>query len=147
MRCVSEGKILLTKSHTYVTFHFLRLSLYFLLSFRFINYSPDLSQPQQQSAIQRALGVWAQVSPLSFSRKADANGNQFRDQSDIEISFGSGNHGSFHPADGAFDGPSSQGGSVLAHAFNPGSTRFPDLRGDMHFDEDERWQDGGWYTL
>ena len=124
---------------------FLKLGVYHLLLFRFVNYSPDLSRLQIQSAIQRALGIWADVAPLSFSRKSD--GNSIRDASDIEVSFGAGNHGIFHPADGAFDGPSSQGGTVLAHAFNPGSTRFPDLRGDMHFDEDELWQDGGRYAI
>ncbi len=100
-----------------------------------------------ESAIARALGVWAEVTPLSFSRRPDGTSTSFGSQSDIEIVFGRGNHGINHPADAPFDGSSSNGGTVLAHAFNPGSVRFPDLRGDMHFDEDEVWQDAGWYRL
>ena len=106
-----------------------------------------MSRPQVQSAIWRALNIWAEVTPLSFERKPDGTSTLVGEISDIEIVFGSGNHGISHPSDGPFDGSSRAGGSVLAHAFNPGSVRFADLRGDMHFDEDELWQDAGWYHL
>ncbi|XP_072042586.1 matrix metalloproteinase-18-like [Amphiura filiformis] len=115
------------------------------LSYRFNNYTPDLSLSQVRSAIERALGVWAEVTPLTFTR--EQGGTSFVTASDIEIVFGSGSHGINHPADSPFDGSSSAGGVVLAHAFNPGSVRFRDLRGDMHFDEDERWQDAAGIDL
>ena len=70
--------------------------------------------------IKRAFKVWSDASQLNFieTRRADA---------DIVISFQTGPHGDEYP----FDGP----GSILAHAFFPGS----EIGGDVHFDADEEW--------
>ena len=59
------------------------------------------------------------MSPLRFT--------EVTSPSDIEISFGSYDHGD----NGPFDGPS----GTLAHAYFPG----PDIGGDAHFDDSETW--------
>uniref|UniRef100_A0A8C7WW95 Uncharacterized protein n=1 Tax=Oryzias sinensis TaxID=183150 RepID=A0A8C7WW95_9TELE len=38
------------------------------LTYRIVNYTPDLSQAEVQDSIQRALQVWASVTPLRFTR-------------------------------------------------------------------------------
>ncbi|XP_015277097.1 PREDICTED: interstitial collagenase-like [Gekko japonicus] len=90
------------------------------LTYRIVNYTPDLDRNLVRRAIQKAFEVWSNVSPLTFQEEQD--GIQ-----DIMISFNRGDHGDNSP----FDGPS----GVLAHAFQPG--RF--IGGDAHFDEDEEW--------
>ncbi|CAO2636201.1 Interstitial collagenase A, partial [Lemmus lemmus] len=73
-------------------------------------------------SIAKAFGVWSDVTPLTFSRVFDEEG-------DIVLAFYRGDHGDNNP----FDGPSYR----LAHAFQPG----PEIGGDVHFDLDERWTD------
>lgn len=41
---------------------------YFSFMCRILNYTPDLPVPVVDDAIQRALGVWSQVTPLRFTR-------------------------------------------------------------------------------
>ncbi len=72
----------------------------------------------------QALQMWARQSGLSFSEVTDA---ARADEADLRVSFRGGFHGDGYPFDGA--------GSVLAHAFFPGSGR----GGDVHFDDDETW--------
>ncbi|XP_064833157.1 uncharacterized protein LOC135547862 [Oncorhynchus masou masou] len=88
------------------------------LTYRIENYTPDMSVAEVDNSIERALQVWAKVSPLRFTRI-------YRGTADIMISFGNRNHGDFYP----FDGPE----GTLAHAFSPGA----DIGGDAHFDDDE----------
>ncbi|KAM6159389.1 stromelysin-1-like [Rhynchocyon petersi] len=90
------------------------------LTYRIVNYSEDLPRHAVDAAIGRALNVWEEVTPLTFSRIYDGD-------ADIMISFAVGEHGDFVP----FDGP----GQVLAHAYPPGSG----IYGDAHFDDDEQW--------
>lgn len=90
------------------------------LTYRIVNYTPDLPRDAVDAAIEKALKVWEEVTPLTFSRK-------YEGEADIMISFGVREHGDFIP----FDGP----GNVLAHAYAPG----PGINGDAHFDDDERW--------
>ncbi|KAL8191071.1 UNVERIFIED_CONTAM: hypothetical protein K2H54_067377, partial [Gekko kuhli] len=90
------------------------------LTYRIVNYTPDLDRNSVRGAIQKAFEVWSNVSPLTFQEEKD--GIQ-----DIMISFNRGDHSDNSP----FDGPN----GVLAHAFQPG----PHLGGDAHFDEDELW--------
>uniref|UniRef100_H0X273 Stromelysin-1 n=1 Tax=Otolemur garnettii TaxID=30611 RepID=H0X273_OTOGA len=88
---------------------------------RIVNYTPDLPRDAVDSAIERALKVWEEVTPLTFSRV-------YEGEADIMISFAVGvEHGDFSP----FDGP----GKALAHAYPPG----PGIYGDAHFDDDEQW--------
>uniref|UniRef100_A0A8C7WWC4 Peptidase metallopeptidase domain-containing protein n=1 Tax=Oryzias sinensis TaxID=183150 RepID=A0A8C7WWC4_9TELE len=88
------------------------------LTYRIVNYTPDLSQAEVQDSIQRALQVWASVTPLRFTRTNSG-------PADIMVSFSRGAHGDYYP----FDGPR----GTLAHAFSPS----PGIGGDVHFDDDE----------
>ncbi|XP_003472573.1 matrix metalloproteinase-27 [Cavia porcellus] len=91
------------------------------LTYRIMNYTPDMPQADVDEAIQKALEVWSEVTPLMFTRV-------YRGVADIMIAFRTRVHG-WCPRH--FDGPL----GVLGHAFPPG----PGLGGDMHFDEDENW--------
>ncbi|XP_029458282.1 interstitial collagenase [Rhinatrema bivittatum] len=93
------------------------------LTYRILNYTPDMAQADVEKAIEKALKVWSDVTPLKFTRIYDGI-------SDIEIAFEAGDHGDNSP----FDGPE----GLLAHAFQPGKG----IGGDTHFDEDEKWTKG-----
>ncbi len=75
--------------------------------------------------------VWSRVSSLRFTQVTNPNVDV-----DIDIEFGVRSHGDQSP----FDGPSSSGGSVLAHAFIP-NPRYSlnGIPGDAHFDDDEQY--------
>ncbi|KAM4726212.1 collagenase 3-like [Anableps anableps] len=88
------------------------------LTYRIVNYTPDMSQAEVDDSIRRALQVWAKVTPLTFTKINSGT-------ADIMISFGRQSHGDYYP----FDGPD----GTLAHAFAPS----PDIGGDAHFDDDE----------
>lgn len=88
------------------------------LTYRIENYTPDMSAPEVDDSIEKALQVWAKVTPLRFTRI-------YSGTADIMISFGRRSHGDFYP----FDGPD----GTLAHAFAPA----PGIGGDAHFDDDE----------
>ncbi|KAK7120803.1 hypothetical protein R3I94_020705 [Phoxinus phoxinus] len=88
------------------------------LTYRIVNYTPDMSVAEVDDSIRRALKVWADVTPLKFTRI-------YRGTADIMISFGTKYHGDPFP----FDGPR----GILAHAFAPSSG----IGGDAHFDDDE----------
>ncbi|XP_076875370.1 collagenase 3-like [Brachyhypopomus gauderio] len=90
------------------------------LTYRIENYTPDMTEAEVDDSIQKALQVWAHVTPLRFTRL-------YSGTADIMISFGRGSHGDFYP----FDGP----GGTLAHAFAPSAG----IGGDAHFDEDEHF--------
>ncbi|XP_005998660.1 collagenase 3-like [Latimeria chalumnae] len=90
------------------------------LTYRILNYTPDLAPADVDRQIQKAFQVWSDVTPLTFTRIYDGT-------ADIMISFGTRFHGDFFP----FDGPH----GTLAHAFAPGDG----IGGDAHFDEDETW--------
>ncbi|XP_030009251.1 collagenase 3-like [Sphaeramia orbicularis] len=90
------------------------------LSYRIENYTPDMSRSEVDSSIDKALQVWAKVTPLRFTKISSGT-------ADIMISFGRRSHNDYYP----FDGP----GGTLAHAFAPS----PGIGGDAHFDEDERF--------
>ncbi|XP_048036892.1 collagenase 3-like [Megalobrama amblycephala] len=88
------------------------------LTYRIENYTPDIPVREVDDSIKRALQVWADVTPLRFTRI-------YSSTADIMISFATKDHGDGNP----FDGP--QG--TLAHAFAPS----PGIGGDAHFDDDE----------
>ncbi|KAM7374847.1 hypothetical protein PAMP_007482 [Pampus punctatissimus] len=88
------------------------------LTYRIENRTPDLPASEVDDSIEKALQVWAKVTPLRFTRI-------YSGTADIMISFGRQEHGDFYP----FDGP----GGTLAHAFAPARG----IGGDAHFDEDE----------
>ncbi|KAM9321162.1 collagenase 3-like [Gastrophryne carolinensis] len=90
------------------------------LTYRILNYTPDLPRSVVDDSIKSAFNVWSQVTPLRFRRVTSGS-------ADILIQFARGSHGDGVP----FDGPN----GILAHAFAPGGH----IGGDAHFDEDERW--------
>ncbi|KAM7399602.1 hypothetical protein PAMP_018866 [Pampus punctatissimus] len=99
------------------------------LTFRILNYTPDLKKADVDRAIRKALNVWSDVTPLTFEKL-------HKGTADIMISFGAKEHGDFNP----FDGPN----GLLAHAYPPGQG----IGGDTHFDEDELWtKDSSDYNL
>ncbi|XP_063152853.1 matrix metalloproteinase-9 [Candoia aspera] len=91
------------------------------LTYRVLNYSPDLDGSVIEDAFARAFKVWSDVTPLTFTRQEDG-------EVDILIQFGTGEHGDGYPFDGK--------DNLLAHAFPPGKDRYS---GDAHFDDDENW--------
>ncbi|XP_005300411.2 matrix metalloproteinase-18-like [Chrysemys picta bellii] len=93
------------------------------LTYRIVNYTPDMNSADVDKAIQKAFKVWSDVSPLTFKRIYDGN-------ADIMMSFEIGDHRDNSP----FDGPD----GLLAHAFQPGNG----IGGDVHFDEAESWTKG-----
>ncbi|XP_043928523.1 collagenase 3-like [Protopterus annectens] len=90
------------------------------ITYRILNYTPDLTPAEVDEQICKAFKVWSDVTPLTITRIHDGT-------ADITISFGSRAHGDYFPFDGRH--------GVLAHAFPPGN----DIGGDTHFDEDETW--------
>ncbi|XP_062854809.1 zinc finger protein 335-like [Trichomycterus rosablanca] len=90
------------------------------ITYRILNYSPDMEASLIDDAFARAFKVWSDVTPLTFTRLYDGT-------ADIMISFGKKDHGDPYPFDGK-DG-------LLAHAYPPGEG----MQGDAHFDDDEHW--------
>ena len=78
--------------------------------------------------MERAIQIWAEVSPLRFVKLADSDNTI----PDIDIKFSQPfiDHGD--GSNNAFDGPS----GTLAHAFFPGQGI---ISGDSHFDDSETW--------
>uniref|UniRef100_A0A671N8P4 Matrix metalloproteinase-9 n=1 Tax=Sinocyclocheilus anshuiensis TaxID=1608454 RepID=A0A671N8P4_9TELE len=90
------------------------------VTYRILNYSPDMEASLIDDAFARAFKVWSDVTPLTFTRLYDGT-------ADIMVSFGKADHGDPYPFDGK-DG-------LLAHAYPPGEG----VQGDAHFDDDEYW--------
>lgn len=75
------------------------------LTYKILNYTPDLKKEEVEQTIQAALNEWAKVTSLTFTRVTS------NAKVDINIKFVTGSHGDGYP----FDGP----GGTLAHAFYP----------------------------
>ncbi|XP_074072665.1 stromelysin-1-like [Macrotis lagotis] len=90
------------------------------VTYRIVNYTDDMKKSDVDVAIERALKVWSDVIPLTFTRL-------WTGEADIMISFAIQDHGDFLP----FDGP----GGVLGHAYPPGAN----INGDVHLDDEENW--------
>lgn len=74
------------------------------MTYKILNYSPDLTKKEIDDTIRDALNVWAAVTPLTF-KKVDSG------KADIDIKFVTYDHGDGYPFDGR--------GQTLAHAFYP----------------------------
>lgn len=90
------------------------------LTYRILNYTPDMQMGEVRQAIQEGFQVWSDVTDLTFTEIPSG-------VADIMIKFANGYHKDGYPFDGK--------GLILAHAFYPG----PDKGGDTHFDDDEHW--------
>jgi hypothetical protein len=84
--------------------------------------TPDLSDATVNDALFRAYRTWSLIAQIA-PRGGPAPG-------DINVIFGSGNHGDSWPFDGV--------GSTLAHGFPPPPNNGT-LAGDLHFDDAETW--------
>uniref|UniRef100_A0A672YG10 Peptidase metallopeptidase domain-containing protein n=1 Tax=Sphaeramia orbicularis TaxID=375764 RepID=A0A672YG10_9TELE len=92
------------------------------LTYRIKNYTLDMLESEVDDSIDKALQVWAKVTPLRFTKI-------YSGTADIMISFERGDHGDNSP----FDGRGNTYGNTFAHAFPPGSG----TGGDVHFDDDD----------
>ncbi|KAK3609338.1 hypothetical protein CHS0354_024880 [Potamilus streckersoni] len=92
------------------------------LTFRILNYTPDIPRSEVRKAIIDAFKVWSDVTQLTFTEIVHG-----QVEADILIQFARSYHHDGYPFDGK--------GQVLAHAFFPGEDR----GGDTHFDDDEHW--------
>jgi len=96
------------------------------VSYRFVSGTDDLAGDTERDIVRQAFGVWAAVTPLTFT---EVTGTA---PADVLVSWVTGDHGDGSP----FDGP----GHVLAHAFFPPPINpHPGIAGDMHFDDSETW--------
>jgi len=100
-----------------------------VLNYVFSQLTEKLPPASTQSELLRAFGQWAGVANVQFV--SGTNPSALRT---INILFASGTHGDAYP----FDGP----GGVLAHTFYPAPPNPEPIAGDMHLDDDERWQIG-----
>jgi matrixin/uncharacterized protein DUF4214/putative peptidoglycan binding protein len=98
-----------------------------IVTYSFNNRTSDITQARQTAVIEDAFQRWAAAVPLEFQQASAGT------TADIVISFETGDHGDGSPFDGA--------GGVLAHSFYP-SPNGGEIAGDVHFDDDETWQEG-----
>ncbi|XP_043470917.1 matrix metalloproteinase-25-like [Leptopilina heterotoma] len=87
------------------------------------NWSPKLKEESVIKEMERAFNAWTDYSRLNFQNIDNPN-------ADITISFSQGSHGDGYPFDGQ--------GNILAHAFFP--YEMDSFGGDIHFDDDEKWE-------
>jgi predicted Zn-dependent protease len=97
------------------------------ITYGFLNYSPDGPDPTAfANEMDKVIEKWSAIAKIEFEK---ASGPE---DADIKISFGSRKH---LDCPEIFDGP----GGVLAHAYFP-TKEIGAMGGDMHFDEDEKWE-------
>ncbi len=99
------------------------------LTFSLERLTAKLSREQLMGDILAALTEWARHAQLDFAQT-----DQLKASRNLNFLFASGTHGDPFP----FDGP----GRVLAHTFFPSPPNPEPIAGDLHFDEDEAWQQG-----
>jgi len=88
-----------------------------------------LPAAQVEQVLASAMAEWSKHIRVRFQKATDLSARK-----NINIQFGKLEHGDGFP----FDGP----GRVLAHAFYPSLPNPEPIAGDLHFDDDERWQIG-----
>ena len=100
-----------------------------VLGYVFSQLTEKLPAAATQSEILQAFNEWSKVAQVNFVNGASAQALRT-----VNILFAHGAHGDAF----AFDGP----GGVLAHTFYPAPPNPEPIAGDMHLDNDERWQVG-----
>ncbi len=98
------------------------------LGYYFSQLTQKLPANSVQAQILRGFKEWSTYANVTFSAAASAGSPQT-----ANILFATGAHGDAYP----FDSP-----AVLAHTFYPAPTNPEPIAGDMHFNDDERWQIG-----
>ncbi|CAO1426097.1 unnamed protein product [Diamesa hyperborea] len=94
------------------------------LTYYIANWSSKIQEEKMIKWLEIAFNAWGIYSNLKFKRSFDPS-------ADIIVAFGSGYHGDNY----RFDGP----GNILAHAFYPYEDN--EFGGDIHFDNDENWNE------
>jgi hypothetical protein len=100
-----------------------------VLGYVFSQMTEKLPATATESEILRAFSQWSNVAQVNF-----VSGTNAQALRTVNILFARGTHGDPFP----FDGP----GGVLAHTFYPAPPNPEPIAGDMHLDDDERWQIG-----
>ena len=95
----------------------------------FSQLTEELPSVTTQAEMLRAFNEWAKYVQLSWAAGTDSQAPYT-----VNILFARGAHGDQYP----FDGP----GGVLAHTFYPAPPNPEPIAGDMHLNDDERWQIG-----
>jgi hypothetical protein len=93
-------------------------------------YPGSLAAEAVDGAFESALREWARHAGIQFTRTG-----QLRARRNLEFVFGSGDHGDSYP----FPGDR----TMLAHAFYPAGVNPEPIAGDIHFNADEPWSEGG----
>jgi len=99
------------------------------LAYVFSQLTEKIPAASTQSEILRAFNEWSKAANVNFTAGTNAQATQT-----LNILFARGAHGDAYP----FDGP----GGVLAHTFYPAPPNPEPIAGDMHLDDEERWQVG-----
>ena len=100
-----------------------------MLGYVFSQVTEKLPAAATQSEILRAFNQWSNVAQVNF-----VSGTNAQARRTVNVLFAHRAHGDPFP----FDGP----GGVLAHTFYPAPPNPEPIAGDMHLDDDERWQIG-----
>ena len=90
-------------------------------------FGEKLPSGEVREMVVRALEEWARYVEIRFVPAGDPNAPHT-----LNFLFGKRDHGDAYP----FDGP----GGVAAHAFYPAPVNPESIAGDVHFDDDEPWQ-------
>ena len=98
------------------------------VGYYFSQLTQELATNSIQAQILKGFKEWSAYANVTFSAATSAVAPQT-----ANILFATGAHGDPYP----FDGP-----SILAHTFYPAPTNPEPIAGDMHFNNDERWQIG-----
>jgi hypothetical protein len=98
------------------------------LGYFFSQLTEKLPTTTSQSQILRAFNEWAKYANVTFTSAPNAQAPQT-----VNVLFATGAHGDPYP----FDSP-----TVLAHTFYPAPLNSEPIAGDMHLNDDERWQVG-----
>jgi len=98
------------------------------LGYFFSQLTEKLPATSSQSEIIRAFSEWSKYANVTFTSAPNAQSPQT-----VNVLFATGAHGDPYP----FDGP-----TVLAHTFYPAPLNAEPIAGDMHLNDDERWQVG-----
>lgn len=99
-----------------------------VLGYFFSQMTEELPAESSQAQILRAFNEWAKYANVSFTSAPNAQAPQT-----VNVLFATGAHGDAYPFDGS---------TILAHTFYPAPLNPEPIAGDMHLNNDERWQIG-----
>ncbi len=98
------------------------------LGYYFSQLTQELPSNASEQQILRAFNEWAKYANVSFTSASSATAPQT-----VNVLFATGAHGDAYPFEGS---------TILAHTFYPAPLNPEPIAGDMHLNNDERWQIG-----